>query len=188
MKRSSVTTVARSRLLLLMRHGKAAPKDVGLSDFERALTANGIVECQRIAHTLAGRLSGVDGMISSPADRALETAHIFADALGYPTERIELMTKLYSAESARAVLAKIRITQPRAMILALVGHNPLFDDLASHLIPGSVQSIDKAGVIAISFGRLPWSDIRKGAGQLAFTLAPSNSNRSLSGTTRKSAP
>lgn len=158
---------------MLIRHGKAAPKDIGLSDFERVLTADGATECRQLATLLASHVSGIDQMLSSPADRALETAHLFAQALCFPTEQIALVPNLYSSDQTKPIIAQIKRTDPHAKLIALVGHNPMLDNLAAFFIPGYKESIDKSGVVAVSFGRSPWTEIRKGAGLLTFAGAPS---------------
>lgn len=172
MKKRSVQAPAPTRLLLLIRHGKAAPKDIGLSDFERTLTAEGAAECRHMATLLASYVPCIDRMHSSPADRALETAHLFAQALRCPTEQIALVPNLYSSNKTKAIIATVRRTDPRDKLVALVGHNPMFDDLAAFFISGFSESIDKSGVVAISFGKMPWTEIRKGTGQLMFAIAP----------------
>jgi phosphohistidine phosphatase len=174
MKKRSVQAPAPTRLLLLIRHGKAAPKDIGLSDFERVLTADGVTECRQMATLLASHMPCIDQILSSPADRALETAHLFAQAFCFPTEQIALVPNLYSSDQIKAIIATVKRTDPRIKLIALVGHNPMFDDLAAYFIPGFRESIDKSGVVAISFGKLPWTEIRKGAGQLTFAIAPSD--------------
>lgn len=173
MKKRSVQAPAPSRLLLLIRHGKAAPKDIGLSDFERVLTADGATECRNMATLLESHVAGLDQILSSPADRALETAHLFAKALSFPIEQIALVPDLYSSHGTKAIIARVKRTEPRVKLIAFVGHNPMLDDLAAFFIPGFSESIDKSGVVAISFGKLPWAEIRKGAGKLTFAFAPS---------------
>jgi len=173
MRKRSVEAFGRPRLLLLIRHGKAAPKGIGLSDFERVLTSDGIAECRRMAKMLVSQVHFIDQMLSSPADRALETAHIFSRALGFPTERIAPVPCLYSSDKTKAVIKRIKQTEQRTRVLALVGHNPMLDELASFFVPEFSESIDKGGIVAISFTRLPWAKIRKGSGQLAIFLAPS---------------
>lgn len=185
MKKRSVQAPAPTRLLLLIRHGKAAPKDIGLSDFERVLTAVGVTECRQMATLLASHIPGFDQMLSSPADRALETAHLFAQALCFPTEQIALVPSLYTSDQIKAIIAKVKRTDSRVKLLALVGHNPMFDDLAAFFISGFSESIDKSGVVAISFGKLPWTEIRKGAGQLTFAIAPSGGVQKNARTNRR---
>lgn len=172
MKRPSASTIETSRLLLLIRHGKAAPKDVGLSDFERILTKSGAETCYRVAAKLARKKLSIDLMLSSPADRAHETAHLFALSLGYPFQKIGIVEALYSPGTIVPMLGQLKRLPVSVRTVALFGHNPLFDELAAYLIPGFSQSIPKGAVAAISFGVGSWADLKNVTGRLQFLISP----------------
>lgn len=162
------------RLLLLVRHGKAAPNDSGLSDIERILTETGIHECEQVfAEAKAMKLT-IDLMLSSPADRALETAHLFARHLSYPAQKIQVAEWLYTAGSIRPLVSRIRHLGDGANTVAIVGHNPLFNELAAYFIPGFSRSIPTGAVVGIGFKNDSWPGVGKGRGQLAFSLSPSD--------------
>ena len=162
----------RKYLLLLIRHGKAAPKNVGLSDFERILTQTGLEESERVAAATRDKLRSIDLMISSPADRALETAHIFARNFKYPIQKIQVFEKVYSADSIQPLVEYIRDLGHIARTVAIFGHNPLFDGLAAHLIPGFSRTMPKSAVLGIEFEAISWADISKVKGHLLFFLVP----------------
>jgi phosphohistidine phosphatase len=172
MKRASAPAPETSRLLLLIRHGKAAPKDTGLSDFERVLTKEGAEDCALVGTELSGKNLSVDLMLSSPADRALETAHLFASSLNYPAHNIRITDALYSSDSIVPMLAELKHLPVDARTVALFGHNPSFDELAAHFIPGFSQSIPKGAAVAISLDAGLWSNLKKGIGRLQFMVSP----------------
>ncbi len=159
-------------LLFLVRHGKAASKDIGLSDFERTLIKKGVQDCTRVLEKINRMKITVDLMISSPADRALETAHLFARGLEYPVHKIQIAEILYTADSIRPVAASIRRFNTTARTVAMIGHNPLFNKLAAHFIPGFSRNIPKGAVAGIEFKASSWAEANKGRGKLAFLLTP----------------
>jgi phosphohistidine phosphatase len=163
-----------ARLICLVRHGKAAPKDVGLSDLERCLTLTGISESARVARTLNLSRIPFDLFMSSPADRAVETAHIFAEYLGYPVLKIQIVPALYEDSSPTGLIAAVRKIDDRIERVALFGHNPHFAGLATHLIPELDREIAKGGVMGISTRIKTWSQLRKGCGHFEFYIDPEN--------------
>lgn len=70
----------------VLRHGEASHNTSGILDSDGTtskLTAKGRKQVEKVAKELAS--AGIDVIISSPALRAQETAHIVAEALGVPT-------------------------------------------------------------------------------------------------------
>jgi len=81
--------------LILVRHATAVDRGPEGSDFHRGLKKRGKREAQVMAERMAPVLGTPDQIFSSPADRALQTARIFADRLGVPAERVVLREELY---------------------------------------------------------------------------------------------
>src|SRR2546426_10315742 len=85
------------RLLTLVRHAKSSWDYPELSDFERPLNERG----RRDAPAMAQRISRLppkpDLLMSSPATRALATARLFAETLGFPMQDITIDARIYDA-------------------------------------------------------------------------------------------
>ncbi len=160
------------KTLYLVRHAKAVSRDLGLPDFERALLPRGENDARNLAAKLKDEGVVVDLMISSPANRALLTAHIFADGLGYPVQKIMLKDEIYDASGVRAMLRLIRELDDNYHAVMLFGHNPALADLAHYLIDGFSEVIPTCGVVAIKFQKQYWRNVAKGAGALNFFLFP----------------
>lgn len=109
--------------LTLVRHAKSDWSDRALDDFDRPLNERGRRDAPDMA--MRARAAGLVPtlMISSPARRALETAHVFADALGYPRPRIRQPDEAYLA-SPGELLDLVRKRGGTARHLMLFGHNP----------------------------------------------------------------
>ena len=119
--------------LLILRHGKS-DWNVDTNDFNRPLNQRGKRNAQRMGEWLNEQKLTPDLMISSPAIRALSTAEIVCAAMGLAVDSIQTEKNIYEASLSdlRQVLSHIPDSTQR---LLLVGHNPGFESLLSHLAP-----------------------------------------------------
>ncbi len=148
-----------SRHLLLMRHAKSDWNDTTLADHDRPLAPRGMKNAPDMAARIAAHGSKAELILSSSARRALQTAHVLADALSVPPDRLHVVAGLYLASAAR-MLAVIRAQSDDAISLALVGHNPGITDLVNDLLSDvHLDNLPTAGVIAISSSAPRWQDI-----------------------------
>ena len=119
------------RELLLLRHGKAVDFDPR-GDFHRALRNRGKRHAQRIAVWLSGNGLVPDQVLSSSAERALNTARKCCKAMGFPAHHIEASEALYQA-SPQDLLQQLQALPPTANRVMLVGHNPGLEQLLRDL-------------------------------------------------------
>jgi phosphohistidine phosphatase len=158
-------------LVYLMRHGIAADPSAGMSDADRALTAEGVRKTTRVAVGLQNLGAKPDLILSSPLRRAEETARLVADVLA-PRASVELYPPLAGGFAIEDIVKGLR-PHRNASELLLVGHQPDLGYLASYLLTGAASlaplPFRKAGVAAISLGSLP----SRSAGQLEWFLTPS---------------
>jgi phosphohistidine phosphatase len=160
------------KTLFLIRHSKAVTRKANIPDFQRTLVKAGEKKCMSMAKKLKREGVTPDLMISSTANRALETAHLFAQNLNYPTHEIMVKDALYNEMSPEALLYVIRQVDDRYNSIMLFGHNPAFTDFASHLVRGFDQDIPKTGIVGIQFQKESWKTVAKGSGKLAFFEYP----------------
>jgi len=80
--------------VVIVRHAKAVPYGYE-NDFERDLTNRGETDAERLGKELKIRGVQADAIISSPAKRALHTACIFAENLGFEKNRIQEIPDIY---------------------------------------------------------------------------------------------
>lgn len=142
------------RDLLLLRHGiaeerppqgAADPEQARHLDEIRRLTERGRQRTQAVcAHLVAAGLQG-DRLITSPLERALETAALAVEAGLAPS--LELAPALAPEGDPLPLLAW------PARRLILVGHEPDLSTLACRLIGAPAGSLElrKAGVILLRF-------------------------------------
>lgn len=159
-----------SVVVYIMRHGIAADPAPGMSDADRALTAEGVRKTERAAVGLQRIGVKPDVILSSPLRRAEETARLVADVLT-PNASIELFPPLAGGFAVEDVVKGLR---PHRQVreLLLVGHQPDLGQLASYLMTGAANlaplPFKKAGVAAIELGSVP----PRSAGLLQWFLTP----------------
>ena len=144
--------------LYILRHGIAENVKPGGSDPDRALTAEGKKKLREILRTVEKAGVAPELMISSPYVRAMETAVIAAEVLGYKHNVLQT-TVLIPSTDPKPVWEEIRIHRSAASLM-LVGHEPLLSALAAYLLGAPSVSIDvkKGAIIRIdieTFGPHP---------------------------------
>jgi phosphohistidine phosphatase len=160
------------RLLCIVRHGKAVSKNINMADYNRPLTEEGVSEAALIARFLYKKGARFNMLISSPADRALETAHVFATCLQYPTQKILISNLLYRCSSIDEIIAFLKTLGDSLNAIAIFGHNPTFDHLAAYIIKDFGAEICKGAAVGVWLDISSWSNLRQSSGRLAFFIEP----------------
>ncbi|MGD1010520.1 MAG: histidine phosphatase family protein [Candidatus Aminicenantales bacterium] len=158
--------------IFLVRHATAQDRAEGLPDFERSLVKKGEKEAKAVARHLAETYAIPDLMISSFANRAIETAYLFAKAFGYPSQKILLRDTFYGNPATDALAAEIGRQPDKYSSLMLIGHDPAFSQLAAYLVKGLRETIPKAGVVAADLAIDHWADMKSGSGKLLEFTSP----------------
>ncbi|WP_231388156.1 SixA phosphatase family protein [Sphingobacterium hungaricum] len=114
-----------NKTIFIIRHAKAELHSFNKQDFKRNLIGEGIDRAKIIAKKLNEQLS-IDQktlFISSSANRAKQTAELFADELNYPQDNIRFEEEIYEA-SAKEILTLINSISDDCNTILLFGHNP----------------------------------------------------------------
>jgi phosphohistidine phosphatase len=144
--------------LYLLRHGVAEEARAGMADAERPLTPDGRRKLRHVLKAVAEARVKPSLIFSSHLKRALQTADIAKEVLGYEGEIVKSKA-LAPAAAAEQVWEEVRIHKSEAAVL-LVGHNPLFDSLAAFLLgtPNLKVDFKKGAIMRVdveSFGAQP---------------------------------
>jgi phosphohistidine phosphatase len=158
--------------LLLIRHGRAGKASewarTGQPDAERPLTTEGRAELRQAMPGLRKLVRRIDVLATSPLARAYQTAEIVATANdGMP---LTVVDALASGGDRTELLQWTQEYRPEDTI-ALVGHNPDLEDLASWLLAKSGHAfiaLEKSGVALLKFEGMP----EPGEGLLHWLLEP----------------
>ncbi|MEJ8823755.1 histidine phosphatase family protein [Variovorax humicola] len=140
-----------------MRHAKSSRGDPSLPDRERPLDDRGLQDAPTMGKRLRKREVKPDLLMSSPALRALTTAQLIADELGYQRNDIALDERLY-ASSADNLLAIICALDDKLDRVMLFGHNPEFTDLA-HRLSSEITDMPTCAVAEFRFDANVWADV-----------------------------
>lgn len=145
------------KTLFLVRHAKSSRGDPTLPDRERPLDDRGRRDAPSMGKRLAKRDVKPELIVSSPALRALTTAQLVADEIGYARGDIVVDDRLY-ASSASNLLAVIRALDKKLDRVMLFGHNPEFTDLA-HRLSSEIIDMPTCAVAEFRFDTKAWSDV-----------------------------
>jgi phosphohistidine phosphatase len=168
--------------LLLLRHAKAVPATGASADIARPLAERGERDARRIGERLRERRLHAALILTSPATRALATAHIVASAIDYPRESIRLDGRLYLAEPA-TILDIVAAQDAALETLLVVGHNPGLTEAAHRLLPDlDVDDLPTGAIVGIDYaGAVSWARMDAARGAFSYYDFPKSSGAPITG-------
>lgn len=166
--------------LLLVRHAQAEPPTSAQRDFERELTATGIVEACRIGKHLAGLHITPRLLITSSAHRALTTAQLLAEQLGYSPDNIRTEPLLYES-SARHLMGVVNQLSEELDQVLIVSHNPTLTYVAEYLTHEEIGTLPTCGSVYIQFESLTWEQVTGDSGKIVWFDYPGKNSDSTTG-------
>lgn len=158
--------------LYLVRHAKAIDRNSGIPDFERYLISEGEKETIKISRKFKDLRIKPDILVSSPAERAFETARIFAKQMGFREEEILKEDLLYNVSSSEVCLDVMHKFKNKYQAACLFGHEPMLSEFALLLTTVNYEKFPKSGIIGIDFDVHTWKEVSKGSGIPTFSLFP----------------
>jgi phosphohistidine phosphatase len=145
--------------ILLLRHAKAVPIARGLIDFDRGLTEQGSDDAKLVGEHLQSRQTQVDLVISSPANRARETAGLVIWSAGLTVDVI-YDRRIYEADP-QMLLDIVSELDPRRNSVLLVGHNPAMEDFLRGLT-GKDEKMATASLAHVQSDVEAWAEVGPG--------------------------
>ena len=142
-------------LLYLVRHGIAVSRTDPTSpaDAVRPLTPKGVEKATEVAHGLAELRVRPSVLITSPLLRAVQTAEIFAEVLGFPVTRLRRSDSL--APESKPAMLFAELARMRAREVMCFGHAPPLErPSAAATTAGkspAFTQLKKAGVALLEF-------------------------------------
>lgn len=154
--------------LVLARHGKTHSSSIDGSDFKRDLKEKGIEQSHVVGKGIQKMIGEVDLLISSSANRAIQTAKILSKEFGYAKELIQIEDSIYESrkEDALDVIKKIGSDHK---VVVMVGHNPTWSELVHVLQPKLTQGLRTSDLAVIKLNIDQWKDIHPMSGELLYT-------------------
>ena len=145
--------------LLLVRHAKSSWDHPLLSDHQRPLAARGKRDAPRMAKRLLVNRIFPEKILSSDAERAVQTAERFLEEFARHEPEFEKTGELYHATSGN-IMNCIRQTPDRIDCLFVFGHNPGLTDLVNSL-GERLDNLPTAAVFGFQFACSRWEKISR---------------------------
>jgi phosphohistidine phosphatase len=125
-----------SQVVVLVRHGDARPKD---EDPTKSLSNAGREHVKLVSSLVAAVGPMLDEVRHSGKARARQTAEVFADVVGVAREYVREESGLSPNDDVKVVADQL---EAEGRSVAIVGHLPFMNRLASLLLCGDPQQLD----------------------------------------------
>ena len=157
--------------VVIVRHAKSVSYGYE-DDFNRTLTERGEKDAAKIISELKQRGIKADSMISSPAKRALKTAHIFAQSLDFDKNKIIEVKDLYEGMTTSQFIQLIHELCESADTAFFFGHNPDINYFVDNLLSDFGTEMPTCSTVGIDFDVAQWTDVEARMGERAFHFIP----------------
>lgn len=144
--------------ITFIRHGKSS-WEYNVSDRDRPLLERGINDAYLVASAVDAQT--LDGVFSSPANRALHTCSVFMRVFNIPSTEVRIYDELYDF-SGEEVLKFIHRLDNNLQNVAIFGHNHALTSLVNTLGSVAIENVPTAGLVKIAFPVLEWSALKQG--------------------------
>ena len=124
-------------------------------DFDRLLNERGRKDAPMMAARLLAKEINIDFLLSSSANRALQTATLFAEAYRIPPKQIVATKTLYHASTA-AFYAAIATIPENKQTAAIFSHNPGITEFVNELTSTHIDNMPTCGIFGVQFESDDW--------------------------------
>lgn len=146
------------RRLFIIRHGKSSWDNHGLDDADRPLADRGTRNAEEMANRLLEKGLVPDLILSSPANRALNTALIMLRTWDLEPGKLQIHDPLYMAY-VKEIEQVVAEAPPEISQLAIFGHNPSFTLYANLFLDKALDNLPTAGVVIVTLESDGWKGI-----------------------------
>jgi phosphohistidine phosphatase len=164
-----------SKILVLVRHAKAASPYGDYKDIERPLTKQGLDEAKDMADWLHEKFAKTTNIfplfISSTAVRTQETAHIFLTRFRDCQETLQLQSLLYNPQED-SFYQVIQNIADSINTLFIFSHNNGITDFVNSLTHNRIDVIPTCGVVVLRVKDDSWKNFRTTIKEWLWFKAP----------------
>jgi len=157
--------------VVIVRHAKSVPYGYD-DDINRDLKDRGKNDAKLVSEELKRKGIVPDVMISSPAKRAIKTARIFAENLGFNKKNILEVEDIYEGLTTSEFLEMIQHLPENVETVFFFGHNPGFYYFTGNLLKSFNSDMPTCSTVGIDFNVNSWKNVEARTGQKAFQLVP----------------
>lgn len=159
--------------LYIVRHAEAEAAG-STGDAGRRLTPRGQLQVRSAAAGLRALEVRLDRLLTSPLQRAVETATLLSEELDGPEP--DPRAVLDGRAPAGAILDEVAALAAFARV-ALVGHMPVLAELVALATAGATPALSTASVALVQFAE----PARRGSGRLLWVRSPEQLGRLTAG-------
>ncbi|PKB18920.1 histidine phosphatase family protein [Flavobacterium sp. 5] len=146
--------------LILIRHAKSS-WEAPLHDKDRPLTSQGMQSAHLVSSNIIKNLPKIFSIWSSTAERAVETALIFAQNINYPLESIVYKDELYTFDEKKLENV-IKLYSNGYDNIIIFGHNEAITNFVNKFGDVYIDNVPTAGFVHIEFDSETWDSISNG--------------------------
>ncbi|HOZ37982.1 MAG TPA: histidine phosphatase family protein [Anaerolineaceae bacterium] len=163
-----------TKTLLILRHAKSSWKNEKLKDFDRPLKRRGEEDAIVIGKVLVRAELVPQVILSSPAERAKQTAELVAAEAKFKGG-LAFVDSFYMGEPENYIKALNELPDEIERVM-VVGHNPGLEALLQ-LLDGKVDSLPTGSLAYLVLGIKHWADLTKATvGELISFWEPDEIN------------
>lgn len=157
--------------LAIIRHAKTEQENYD-RDYIRELLPVGIEDAGFIAADLKKKGILPDAIISSSANRAIATARIFANKLGFASGKIIEERNLYFEMTTGEFVDMIKKMPRNVDTLFVFGHNPFMHFVAQRMSVNYDGHMPTCSTVVLDFNVDSWAEVEPRSGILHLHLYP----------------
>ncbi len=150
--------------MTIVRHAKSDWGNANLSDFDRTLNKRGKRDAPEMAKLFSKRVSDIEHVLSSPANRAKSTAMAFSKELNIPEQNIFFKDKLYHAHH-ETLFQIVNESDDAIGHFILFGHNPGLSDFST-LLTSEYINFPTCGILELELHVELWSEVSANTGSI----------------------
>jgi len=154
--------------ILFARHS-FAEYSFDKKDFDRTITSEGFSKIESQANLLKKRNCKIDLIISSSAQRTMQTALQFKELLNIKTNIVNYKW-LYEAYTTQNILDLFQSISNHHQSVLLIAHNPSISVMASNFNHSKNYMFNPASIVKFDFNIEQWKDLDIRTGQEEFYL------------------
>ena len=159
------------KTLFLARHAKSSWELPEIDDLDRPLMEKGLIRSQKTIAFLLKNNVNIDLTISSHAKRAIETAKLYAHALKYPIQKIEINTSIYASDTEQLFSIIYGLADETQSIM-LVGHNPTMTQFSNCFVDKPFEYMPTSAIVSVEFDTNKWTEIELSKCKTNFIFFP----------------
>ena len=162
------------KTLILVRHAESSSPNKILEDYERPLKKTGVSDAEKIGQHLKKNAYIPDYILTSGAQRTLETAQIISEQLFDKSVVINNNKLIYGA-SVKDMINLIKNFDENYHTIMIVGHNPTITLSVNQITNVNIDHVPTLGTSIIKYDINQWEDLKE-VGELVEFIYPKKLN------------